>query len=140
MLETMYRLGVEQDRKFGLYAECKTQYKVKLSGLIVLSPIDFPDDQQNPTKGVWQTRYQLERCGDSKFYNALFIARNNGEPPTSRPTYPGSTHAGPVLVKDAMLSAITGALGKRTAHPRLLTKGSGVELRCAAATANRSGC
>lgn len=110
MLGIMYRLGVEQDRKLGLQTDCKTQYQIKPSGLIVLSPIDFPDEQQHPTKGAWQIRYQLERCGDAKFYNALFIANSSGEQPTSRPNYPGSSNAGPVLVKDAMLSAITGAL------------------------------
>lgn len=110
MLEIMYRLGVEQDRKFGLQTDCKMQYQIKPSGLIVLSPIDFPDEQQHPTKGTWQIRYLLERCGDTKFYNALFIANSSGEQPISRANYPGSSNAGPVLVKDAMLSAITGAL------------------------------
>jgi hypothetical protein len=74
MYETMFRLGVEQDRKFGLYPNCKSQYLVKPFSVAVFSPIDFPDDKRHPIKGVWQFRYQLERCGDSKFYNALFIA------------------------------------------------------------------
>lgn len=109
MFEAMYRQGVELDKKFGLQLDCKSQYNIKPFSIAVLSPIDFPDDKQNPTKGIWNFRYQLERCGDSKFYNTLFIANNNGEAPIPRAYYPGSTHAGPVLIKDAMLSAIMGA-------------------------------
>jgi hypothetical protein len=107
MQETMYRLGVEQDKKLGLQADCKSQYNIKPVGLVVLSPIDFPEDKQNPTKGVWKARYELNRCGDSKVYNALFVANSNGEAPNPRAYYPGSTNASPVLVKDAMLSAIS---------------------------------
>lgn len=110
MFDTMYRLGVEQDKKFGLQSDCKSQYKVKPFSASVFSPIDFPDDKQHPTKGIWQIRYQLERCDNSKFYNTLFIANSNGEAPTPRAYFPGSTNASPILVKDAMQSAIMGAL------------------------------
>lgn len=109
MLEAMYRQGVELDKKYGLQLDCKSQYSIKPVNTVVLSPIDFPDDKQHPTKGVWKFRYQFERCGDSKIYNALFIANSNGEAPTLRAFYPGSTNASPVLIKDAMLSAIMGA-------------------------------
>jgi hypothetical protein len=110
MLEAMYRQGVELDKKYGLQLDCKSQYNIKPVNTVVLSPIDFPDDKQHPTKGVWKFRYQLERCGDSKIYNALFIANSNGEAPTLRAFYPGSTNASPVLIKDAMLPAIMGAV------------------------------
>lgn len=110
MLETMYRLGVEEDKKFGLQSECKSQYRVKPFSAVVLKPIEFPEGKQHPTNGVWLSRYQLERCGDSKFYNALFFANSNGEAPMPKSFYPGSTNAGPVLVKDAMMSAASGAM------------------------------
>jgi hypothetical protein len=84
--------------------------KIKLFSMAVLSPIDSPDDKQHLTKGVWNARYELERCNDSKFYNVLFNANSNGETPTPRAYYPGSTNAHPVLIRDAMVSAITGAL------------------------------
>jgi hypothetical protein len=109
MQEIMYRLGVEQDKKLGLQTDCKSQYNIKPIDMAVLSPIDFPEDKQNPTKGVWKVRYKLERCGDSKVYNAYFVANSNGEAPNPRAYYPGSTNASPVLVKDAMSSAIVGA-------------------------------
>lgn len=113
MQESLYRLGVEQDRKFGIQQECKTQYRVEPYSVSILQPIDFPDDKQHPVKGVWNFRYQLQRCGESKFYNAIFIASGNGDaPPTARAYYPGATNAGPVLVKDAMLGALTSAMAK----------------------------
>lgn len=106
MLKIMYRFGVEQDRKWGLQSDCKSQYLTRKDSTFVLSPIDFPDDKQNPTKGVWNARYQLERCGESKIYNVLFVADKNGEAPTPHANYPGSTIANPILVKDAMPTAI----------------------------------
>lgn len=112
MLETMYRLGVEEDKKFGLQPDCKSQYQVKPFTAVVLKPMEFSEGKQHPTKGVWLTRYQLERCGDSKFYNALFLADNKGDAPMPKAFYPGSTNAGPVLVGDAMMSAVTGALAR----------------------------
>lgn len=113
MQEVMYRLAVEQDKKFGLQQDCKSQYRVEPYSIAVLSPIDFPDDKQHPIKGVWNFRYQIQRCGESKFYNVLFIASGNGEAPTTPPAYyPGATNAGPLLIKDAMLSALPSALLK----------------------------
>lgn len=111
MLETMYRLGVAEDRKFGL-PECKSQYRVKPFSAAVLKPIEFLEGKQHPTRGVWLARYQLERCGDSKFYNGLFLADSNGETPMPKSFYPGATNAGPVLIKDAMMSAVAGALAR----------------------------
>lgn len=112
MLETMYRLGVEEDKKFGLQSECRSQYRVRPYSAVVLKPIEYPEGKRNPTNGVWLARYQLERCGDSKFYNALFLANSNGEAPMPKAFYPGSTNASAVLVKDAMVSAVTGAMAR----------------------------
>lgn len=108
MLETMYRLGVAEDQKLGLQAGCKSQYQVRPSATLVLSPIAFAQGKADPVKGVWLSRYQLERCGESKVYNALFSARD-GQAPASRPFFPGSTNAGPVLVNDAMRAAVSTA-------------------------------
>ncbi len=112
MSEMMYRLGVEEDRKFGLQPNCQLQYHVIPFAALVLQPIEFPEGKQHPTQGVWLTRYQLERCGDSKFYNALFFASSNGDAPISKPFYPGSTNADPVLVRDAMMTAVIGAMSR----------------------------
>ena len=110
MFQTAYRLGVEQDKTFGLHLDCKTQYKLKPVDMAILSPIDFPDDKQHPIKGLWKFRYEFERCGESKIYNVLFLADSKGEAPLSRTYFPGSTRADPVLVKDALTTAAVNAL------------------------------
>lgn len=113
MQESLYRLGVQQDKKFGLQQECKSQYRVEPYSVSILQPIDFPDDKQHPLKGVWNFRYQLQRCGASKFYNAIFIASGGGDtPPKSQAYYPGASNASPILVKDAMLGALSSAMMK----------------------------
>ncbi|WP_191156198.1 hypothetical protein [Pelovirga terrestris] len=106
MFEILYRMALEQDKKFGLQPHCNSQYQVKPLGTIILSPINFPDDRPHPTEGIWNYRYQIERCGEAKIYNTLFIATDNGEAPTPRIYYPGTTSADPLLIKDAMLSAL----------------------------------
>lgn len=106
MSEILYRMAVEQDKKFGLQPHCKSQYQVRPLGTIILAPIDFPDDRPHPTEGIWNFRYQIERCGAAKIYNTLFIATDNGEAPTPQVYYPGTTNADPLLIKDAMLSAL----------------------------------
>lgn len=106
MLESMYRLGVEEDRKFGLHQDCKSKYLTRPVSAVVLKPIEFPEGKQHPTKGVWLTRYQLERCGDSKIYNALFLSSLNGEAPLPRSFHAGSTIASPVLIQDALRSVV----------------------------------
>ena len=106
MMESLYRLAVEQDKRFGLQQDCKSEYKVEPFSMSVVQPIDFPDDKQHPVKGMWMIRYQIHRCGQSKFYNALFIASANGKtPPTTQAYYPGNSNADPLLIKDAMMSA-----------------------------------
>jgi hypothetical protein len=109
-IQTLSRFGAEQDKKFGLQADCTSQPHVKLLNVILHSPIDFPDGSQHPTKGVWQIRYQFERCGASKVYNAMFIADSHGAPPKSGAYFPGSSCCDPLLLKDAMMSALQGAM------------------------------
>ena len=111
MVDIMYRLAVEQDRKFGLQQNCKSQYRVEPFSIAVLSPIDFPGDKQHPIKGIWNFRYELQRCEESKFYNAMFFADGGGETaPTPRSYYPGKSSASPILIKDAMLLALPNGL------------------------------
>lgn len=109
MQEVLFRLGVEQDRKFGIQVECKS-HEVKPLAIVILSPIDLPDDKQNPTKGTWLFRYALNRCGETKAYNVLFGANGEGGTPKSLAYYPGTTNAHPVLVRDAMVSAMASAM------------------------------
>lgn len=109
MMQIFYQLGVAQDKKFGLQSDCKSRYDVLPLYPAVISPIDFPENKQNPTKGIWIMRYSLSRCSNTKIYNALFFANPEGNPPKYQSYFPGSTQASPLLVKDTMLAAITHA-------------------------------
>lgn len=109
MMEIMFHLGQEQDKKFGLLQECKSDFKVSPLGIAVIAPIELPDDKTDPVKGVWIFRYRLERCGEAKVYNAVFSADAKGGPPASAAYYPGVSYAGANLIKDAMVSIVRGA-------------------------------
>lgn len=117
MVEAMYRQGVALDKKLGLQSTCESPYVVKPFNTTVLAPIDFPDNKQHPAKGAWKARYQIERCGDMKFYNTIFIANPNEEaPPIAIPYYPGTSNANMGLVKDAMMKVLPLALSRSNAN------------------------
>jgi hypothetical protein len=109
MFEVMYRLGVEQDRKFGLQQGCASRYNVKPIGMALVSPIDFPEKRQNPVKGAWTFRYTLTRCGEEKAYNVMFYADEAGGTPLARSYYPGTSAANPKLIYDTMPMAMSTA-------------------------------
>ncbi len=110
MQEIFFRLGVEQDRKFGLQVDCKSQVELKPINVVILSPIELPDDKPNPTKGSWLFRYAFARCGESKVYNAVLGANGEGGSPQYQAYYPGATSAHPILVKDTMVAAMANAI------------------------------
>lgn len=111
MLMDMLRLGVEQDKKFGLQTDCKSGYDVRASSTaIVVSPIEFLEGKPHPVKGTWVTRYKLVRCGDAKVYNALFMADGTGGAPRYGAFFPGTSYGGPRLLSDAAGSARAAAL------------------------------
>jgi hypothetical protein len=111
VLEVLFRLGLEQDRKFGLATQCKGQYKIEPYSVAVLTPIAFPDETPHPVEGLWNIRYRLLRCGETKVYNTLFSATGYGKtPPAPRINFPGSTNAGQMLVTDALRAAMPAAL------------------------------
>jgi hypothetical protein len=112
LLETARQLGIAQDHKLGLQLDCQTEYKLKPVSAAVLAPINFPDGQQNPVSGVWSLRYELQRCGESKIYNAIFVANADGTAPTPHSFYPGASRSSPVLIKDALQTAVPSAVIK----------------------------
>lgn len=107
-INEMYQVGVMWDRKLSLQQDCKTQYVVRPKTLALLKPIDFQDDSEHPMDGVWRHRLELDRCGQTKIYNAIFIAAK-GQKPAVSPYFPGETHASPILVRDAMMASFVAA-------------------------------
>ncbi|MDN0073722.1 hypothetical protein QU481_02285 [Crenobacter sp. SG2303] len=110
LLEAMYQLGVMQDKRLGLQTSCNANFEVKPLGTVILSTIDYPKGLPHPSKGAWLSRYQFKRCGEMKVYNTLFTTNGAGKVPTAHIYYPGSSSAGPGLIKDALPSATSDAL------------------------------
>jgi hypothetical protein len=97
-------VGRAFDRQLGLHQACGTPYRMKLLLLTIAQPIELADDREHPSKGVWTQRFEFERCGEMKIYNAVFVAKGDG-PPEARPYLPGTTAASAILVRDAIKSA-----------------------------------
>jgi len=110
VLDAMYQLGLMQDKRLGLQTSCNTRVGVRPLGSIILSTIDYPDGLAHPSKGAWISRYQFERCGQAKVYNTLFTTNGESKVPTAHVYYPGSSSAGPGLIKAALPSATSNAL------------------------------
>ncbi len=107
----LYNVGVFWDKTLGLQKGCSSEYRVKTVSLSIIDPISFPENGLHPIQGRWQHRFTFERCGTSKIYNAIFIART-GEKPDAKPYFPGESIASPQLVADAMTAATVTAFGK----------------------------
>jgi hypothetical protein len=107
------RVGFDDDKKLGLQTNCNSGYSVAPSSIQVVLPAEFTAGKADPVKGAWLVRYRLTRCGESKVYNALFVAQD-GNVPAILPFYPGSTMANYKLVKDAMVPALIQAASAGT--------------------------
>jgi hypothetical protein len=109
IMEDMLKLGAQQDRELNIQSNCKSKYNIKPLEVLIYKPIEFLDNKQYPSKGIWKIRYQFDRCGESIVYSTLFTANSNGDAPKSTYFYPGSSNATPLLLKDTMPSAVQNA-------------------------------
>jgi hypothetical protein len=112
MFENMRIIGIDWDKKLSIMKDCNSGYVVKPMGVMILSPVDFPQNKKHPVQGSWQVRYQLERCGEVKIYNASFSANPNGSVPNFKQDYPGETLANPKLFNDAQTTSKLAAVYK----------------------------
>jgi hypothetical protein len=111
MSRTLYGMSQSQDQKFGQASSCPPeQSQLKPLSIFLLSPVSFPANSANPTSGGWQVRYQIDRCGSARVYNAVFIAKVDGAAPDAIAYFPGTSLAGMRLTKDAMVSAVQNAI------------------------------
>jgi hypothetical protein len=101
----LYRVGLYCDKRLSLQQGCKGQHNVKPIGLSLIDPINLPAGKNHPVEGRWKITFSFERCGQSKIYNALFIAKN-GQKPEVKPYFPGITNASPILLYDTMKGAL----------------------------------
>lgn len=108
----LFRRGKEQDQRLGLAQGCAGNATVTVKNLILLEPIELPEGATHPSKGAWQYRYLLTRCGESTVYNVVAVAGKNGAPPVYKTYFPGSTMASVQLVRDTMVPAMAAAAGR----------------------------
>lgn len=110
--DKLAQAALETDQNLGLHADCKEASQPVPMSMQVVRPAEFVDGKADPVKGSWLVRYRLDRCGDAKIYNAVYLA-HDGSPPTVHPSFPGTTLANPTLLLDAMRSAnlLAGATG-----------------------------
>ena len=97
-------VGLAFDRRLGLQQGCRTPYRIKGVSLTIVQPIELVDGKEHPSKGAWTQRFEFERCGELKVYNAVFIAKDDAKP-EARPYIPGTTNASALLVRDALKTA-----------------------------------
>ncbi len=112
-ISEIYLVGLYCDKRLALQQGCKGRHNVKPIGLSLIEPINLPNGKAHPVEGRWKITFSFERCGQTKIYNALFIAKN-GQKPEVKPYFPGITNASPILLYDAMKGAYPAASIKLT--------------------------
>jgi len=93
-MEELYKVGVFWDKKLGLQQNCKSQFHIKPVEFVILAPINLPENELHPVEGAWKHRFEFERCGDTKIYNAIFVSKK-GTKAELRPYFPGTSKASP---------------------------------------------
>jgi hypothetical protein len=104
--ETMFRIGQYWDRNLNLQQDCKTDFQVKPIAVVIVAPIEFDAGEPDPHSGAWKHRFRFERCGESRIYNALFVARA-GDKPDARPYFPGESIVSVRLMRDALPAGLS---------------------------------
>ena len=109
-------IGIGWDKGLKLHEACQSQRFVKLKAIVIYVPIEIEASSPHPIKGLWQERFDFERCGESKTYNVLFGAQS-GTKPRFALLYPGESLASAQLYLDARKVAfvsIASALPKQS--------------------------
>src|SRR3990170_3723445 len=89
MLESMYRLGIEEDRKFGLHQDCKTALVFDMR---VTESSHNVVEGKKAFKGVWNELWTFSMCGQMIDVAMTFIpdATGGGTSFTASPAKPKS--------------------------------------------------
>lgn len=107
-IKEMRDVGLQQDSVLGLQLNCMSDYTIDRSdvSVIILRPIVFSGDQPDPVDGMWQVRFPLKRCGESKYYNVIFAATPGRASPIGvYYVHPGTSLADAMLMRDANQTA-----------------------------------
>ncbi len=101
-------IGAMMQQWRALAPECAAPELKKMNVAVIEAPIF--DTAGNPTRGAWKMVGTLEGCGQSKVMNLRYWFGPEGRLMMST-TLPGTTHADPLLQKDALLHAQIAMVG-----------------------------
>ena len=99
-MQRLYDAAAGSDQAFGI--ACKESYSIQTVGLAVLKPITLTKGAAHPKAGVWEHQFNAIRCGASKRYNVVMIAKGADVEPQGGILLPGTTLADPKLTSDVM--------------------------------------
>jgi hypothetical protein len=76
-IQALGEIGRIWDQRLGLQVNCNSARKVKLESFAIIKQITLPELQNVPTEGMWSYRFNYERCGEGKTYNAILEIKPN---------------------------------------------------------------
>ncbi len=100
VVDAIAQMALAKEKKFGVQPDCNN-YEAKLLMLDLLSPLDFPAEQEHPVKGHWRAIIALNRCGQQRVYTGIFVAVDQAVP-KSKFLHAGISLASETLMGDAI--------------------------------------
>jgi hypothetical protein len=97
------------DAMLQLQPGCKSNRSVFIRSIDIAEPVEMPAGAAYPLKGVYQVRFDWNRCGQTQAYTVIGLAKP-GAKPMLMPLYPGESITGARLFMDAGKSAQTLAI------------------------------
>lgn len=97
------------DAMLQLQPGCKSNRSVFIRSIDIAEPVEMPSGAAYPVKGVYQVRFDWNRCGQTQAYTVIGLGKP-GAKPMLVPLYPGESITGARLFMDAGKSAQTLAI------------------------------
>lgn len=126
-IQALAEIGRIWDSRLDLLQDCKSEKKVKLDSFSIIKRVTLPAGQNFPTEGMWSYRFNYERCGEKKTYNAIMEVRPEGKLRIT-PHVPGNSKASLLLMKDASQATYIGAINKMREKHDLSKCDEGIQL------------
>lgn len=126
-IQSLGEIGRIWDRRLGIHQECKSEKKVYLDSFSIIKQVTLPEGQNFPTEGMWSYRFNYERCGEKKTYNAILEIKPDGKLRLT-PHVPGNSKASITLMIDASKSAYPIAIVKLKKEHNLSQCTEGIQL------------
>lgn len=104
-IDELAKIGIYWDRTvLSRQVDCQDQYRVEPMAFVVLDPVLFAPDSEQPRRGIWRQRFGLTRCGEQVIYNVLGIVTDGRM--QLQPQVPGDSRVAPVLLSRLIREAV----------------------------------